>query len=454
MKFASVSGLGFHPNAAAQFDTNAADLLPRLHPAKGETRPTSGFSPDHHVSATISQSDIIGAIRTSSSDARGVKSIGFQTEDGHYEFTGKGYADLHRLVSGVHRLRNFAESVTYDTTMSATLDWVREVKFEGCETPFTEYLVEKLTTKIASMEMVVPIASLSVEVSVPVGRVVIQPVSRSEFEATYAKWIAKQESEDTRGAARDHVEKQRKKFQGYAAAHIHLTAEFSRAVEVALQEAEAATGLLRFFSPASVSPRVTSCCVPYGQQFNPGHHVFALRGGVFEREEVATSRKSLLSWKLPSSEIAFVRRVGLDALSQLYREPRTPFHGRLLDGLAMFTRVSLASDLSDKLVLLLASLESMLLRNDAEPIQQNLADRLALIVGDALEARREIVATTRRIYRIRSRFLHHAQEIADIEEVERFMVYAWRAFFHLISSRDRFRTLDDFLVQIDNMKYS
>ena len=103
-------------------------------------------------------------------------------------------------------------------------------------------------------------------------------------------------------------------------------------------------------------------------------------------------------------------------------------------------------------MLLLASLESLFLRNQDEPIQQNLADRLALITGSDLAERKEIVLTTKRAYGLRSRFIHHAQAIDDLSVMDKFMVYAWRGIYNIIANRNQFATLEALLEKIDERK--
>jgi len=80
---------------------------------------------------------------------------------------------------------------------------------------------------------------------------------------------------------------------------------------------------------------------------------------------------------------------------------------------------------SEKLVILLAVLESLFLKNDSEPIQQNLGERLALLSVTNIENRKRILATTRQIYAVRSRFVHRGKAtIENVALLDRFMGYS------------------------------
>jgi len=157
--------------------------------------------------------------------------------------------------------------------------------------------------------------------------------------------------------------------------------------------------------------------------------------------------------EFPDCPGCFLRQSGLDALSSLYADPRTALHRRILGAVRLFSRVSLATELTDKLVLLFASLESLFLKSATEPIQQNLGDRLAWMVGKDPTERRDIVATTKQVYQLRSRFVHHAQEIDDMRVIERFMLYAWRGLHGMLQNRDTCADLEKLLTKIDDKKY-
>ena len=56
---------------------------------------------------------------------------------------------------------------------------------------------------------------------------------------------------------------------------------------------------------------------------------------------------------------------------------------------------------------IIGALEMILLRNDTEPIQQNIGERMAFVVGRNVNERKAIINNFRRIYSVRSKFLHH-----------------------------------------------
>ncbi len=116
------------------------------------------------------------------------------------------------------------------------------------------------------------------------------------------------------------------------------------------------------------------------------------------------------------------------ALSDLASNVSTPLRRALYDALLLYSRQSQAFEISDKLVFCLSSLESILLRNQTEPIQKNLGERMAYLVGDNVEGRKQIAKTVDEIYKIRSAFVHHGQTPKHIEILDRFLSMAWQTF--------------------------
>jgi len=56
----------------------------------------------------------------------------------------------------------------------------------------------------------------------------------------------------------------------------------------------------------------------------------------------------------------------------------------------IYSRNSIATDISDKLLFVLVALESMLLKDSNEPLQKNIGERMAFLVGDSAQSRKVI----------------------------------------------------------------
>jgi Apea-like HEPN len=120
----------------------------------------------------------------------------------------------------------------------------------------------------------------------------------------------------------------------------------------------------------------------------------------------------------------------------------------------IYSRNSITTDPASKLVFILAALESILLKDSSEPIQGNLAERMAFIVGPSLAKRKEIVNIVKKTYGMRSKFIHHGETIDDLTVLDEFLGYAWLTFATLLEQRNQFGTRLDLITKLDEMKLS
>jgi hypothetical protein len=143
----------------------------------------------------------------------------------------------------------------------------------------------------------------------------------------------------------------------------------------------------------------------------------------------------------------------LKGLNDLALNPYgTELRRSVYESLLIYSRNNLTTDLSEKLLFVLVALESLLLRDGSEAIQGNLAERLAFLVGPTLEERKQIVETTRTVYKLRSNFVHHGKAVEEVEALERFLSYAWNALAALIANVDRYATRGDLISYLNDRR--
>lgn len=120
----------------------------------------------------------------------------------------------------------------------------------------------------------------------------------------------------------------------------------------------------------------------------------------------------------------------------------------------LYSRNSLAREVADKLVYILVSLESILLKDSNEPIMQNIGDRMAFLIGKP-EERLEIVKNVKDVYGLRSSFIHHGKDISfeNIESMKIFMRNSWQVNLFLIYNIYRFKNKLELIKYIDKIKY-
>jgi hypothetical protein len=119
-------------------------------------------------------------------------------------------------------------------------------------------------------------------------------------------------------------------------------------------------------------------------------------------------------------------------------------------------RNPVVAPVSQKIVFVMAAIESLLLKDSNKPIQKSLGERMAFVIGNSLEQRKQIVANVEDFYRIRSRLIHHGREAGprDMEVIDRFFFNVWWTLRNLVASVDKYKTKEQLLSVLKDRKLS
>jgi hypothetical protein len=158
-------------------------------------------------------------------------------------------------------------------------------------------------------------------------------------------------------------------------------------------------------------------------------------------------------WRIDDSRHLLPNR--LEALHRLASSRETTeFKSDLYSAFQLHSRNSVATEVSHKIVFVVAAIESLLLKDSNEPIQKNLGERMAFLIGNSLQTRKEIIKNVDEFYRIRSEFIHHGKEVRvkGIAVVDKFFSNVWDVFDTLLTNADRFKTREELLAVLEDRK--
>jgi hypothetical protein len=107
-------------------------------------------------------------------------------------------------------------------------------------------------------------------------------------------------------------------------------------------------------------------------------------------------------------------------------------------------------------VFVVAAAESIFLRNSSEPIQKNLGERMAFLIGNTVDERRKVIQNVDEFYNIRSALIHHGKDIQENQKdvVDEFFVNVWFSFARLLRSVDPWQTRSAMFTALENKKLS
>lgn len=175
---------------------------------------------------------------------------------------------------------------------------------------------------------------------------------------------------------------------------------------------------------------------------------------------IANASKGVIDQGPPGWNIDGALQISPQLLGKLQRlaadREGTEFRRDLYAVLQLHARNSVVAPVSHKIIFVVATIESLLLKDSNEPIQKNLGERMAFIIGNSLEQRKQIVTNVEDFYRIRSRLIHHGQEAGTkgMEVIDRFFFNVWWTLRHLVADVDKYKTKEELLSVLEDRKLS
>ncbi len=448
--------LNIHPNAATNFNDKASGLIKLIEEFPIEKQKNSSFHSDLHVAASITEKDIIGDIEVAISDYRGntIQQF-FHFNNKRFGFSKSNYSDFREIAERIQTLAAVRSVLSLSFVEKKLFSWISK-KYNGLNVPdlFIEYLNSETNAVIKTITSWIPIANLEVEVAFAVSGSEIRPFSKVMID----KWAPKIDALDgeNKENALKLFKKIRKDYQGLAAVVTTTTSEPEYANDYALEEAQKVTAILGIFSGATLVPDIKCVSNIKGSEHIAQSTTF-LEGDKdsFQMISGIIDKSSAKYWRLGQRDIIEIQKTGLGTISSLLTsDSPTDFEKSTLNAIFLYSKSAFTADPVEKVVYMLSSLESILLKNENEPIQQNLAERIAVFTAQELAKRKAIIKMVKSIYGVRSRYLHHGHSSSELKLISEFMMQVWIFYIQLLENVTRFRTQEEFVNAIDDHKLS
>ena len=448
----------FHPNAASNFNERAHELVSEIGKFEDNDPKHEGFPTDRPV-RTISEDEVVGSFKLQSRDVFGQEYSRFEEVEGELLGLSENmYPQFHQLCESIFRSKGVMKYVSSETVKEKTLSWLIARNQLNCDSDLCTYLEEAFEGVVEVVSLILPVFGTETEEAFQIGHIKFQNITEQEFN----RWVeesCRDREDDERKLMLESFERERKQVQGLMAARITLKADPMRAKEIALELAEDALAMLRSFHPSNVEPRLNGHTALLGKQLLVTDRIIIPLDGRGVKTSESIAENGLPTWRIDRKLKEMMFGGGLSVLHEIIRTPqksRTEFQTLVLDTMRIYSRVSLAKTYADKVIYMLVSLESVLLKDDKEFIQQSIADRLAFAIEKDKVKRIRIVEVVKEIYGLRSRFLHHGKHISSekIELMKEFMVYLWEYHHYLIVNSNNFNTKTEMIQSIEAIKYS
>ncbi|HEV7737828.1 MAG TPA: hypothetical protein VGO47_10720 [Chlamydiales bacterium] len=411
--------LEIHLEASRNYNQTAEELVASLQAVPRPLNQKPGPpDPNIHSVQTFRPEDIIGEIGFGWTDFTGnVVAKAFEEKGEMYGLFGEDWLKLTRLAEGLQR-KIIPQGVVSSKRLSELIFvWVQHKYRQTSILTMTDYVLSECAKEIEEFEIWIPISHLYIQSPFVFGKIEFRAITKAMIDGWEQSLLSKTTTVEEADSVRKGIERRRPKIQGLATATFKVTAEPERAFEISFEETEKTMSILRLLSPANSHPAKICYSAPLGRQHEDSDTYLFFEKGKILGYNSGFVDKSVTQWNLSNQDLA-TWLPELNILSGLLRqEQRTDLQGSLLDALVLYSRSSLAKQVSDKLVYILIALESVFLRNRGELIQDAISWRMAYMQDVSVEKRREIIANVKTIYKLRSSFIHHGQ-IVGVNETK------------------------------------
>lgn len=79
---------------------------------------------------------------------------------------------------------------------------------------------------------------------------------------------------------------------------------------------------------------------------------------------------------------------------------------------------------------------------------------MAFLIGQTVEARRDIISSYKVAYGLRSGAVHHGRLVTDEDTLETFLPNTWHTLNKLTTEADKFPTKQAMIESVDDIKFS
>ncbi|MGH4125501.1 MAG: hypothetical protein ACREV6_21520 [Clostridium sp.] len=408
------------------------------------------------VTHTLTEKDIIGDIKVGLTNGLGEdKGKIFLHAGIQYGITGLEYERLIKMAKTVFKNRQIQNSVSFVFVKNILFEWVEKKYTQEIDLDFTDYLDSEIDKVVKECEIWMPVPFTAIDESFVIGKIEFKPITKDILD----NWIKPNENSNMPEEQLNGFKKFKKEihsdFQGYAAGVYKCKAEKNRAEEIAYEYFSESLSLLRIFSRANLSPKILNASYEYGFKMFRSKTYFLYKPSSDGISYTTTVIDRGINWHIGTDDIkimdSYIKKINdLLSISEL-----NDFQEKLLHYIMVYSKNTLRYDISDKILYILVAVEGMLLKSDTEPIQQNVGERLAFVLGKTAKERMDIVSNLREVYSLRSKFVHHGKDIEDENKIlEKFMTNIWVFSLWLIDNYNIFNTKDEFLKSIDLKKFS
>ena len=370
-----------------------------------------------------------------------------------------GYADLVSLAESIQCLNKISDKLSQEFIEEAIFTWLeKKYKNNSEELTFTDSLEALAIEQVQLITTYIPITRTIVEIPFEFCGVTIENLSKENIEKIFPPIdLVDPKQKDF---ILTYSKELQEKYRGYAAVKINIECEPKHAVKISTEKAKRVADLLGIYSRAMYKPDIQSFSRIKGDKsaatsstvFLFSENLQQMNGySLYDPHPIDVYRQ------ISKSDIENFKKWGLDIHSEIETKEQTSEFEKTVSTFGrLYSKVAFTPDPIEKLIYTLSAIESTLLKNSTEPIQQNLAERLAFLLEEGVSKRKEVIKNVKEVYNIRSKYLHHGKNISSdsTSQLSFFFGNVYRLFFYLLSLTKEIQNKKELFNVIETRKLS
>jgi hypothetical protein len=412
------------PQARTHFDREAESLITALQPLPTPSQtPLPGGSLVHiPIAAHLTDDDLLSPVEVSRIDWLGrFRGLEVHGPDIHEFLPEQAAQQLERMADDVASRRQLRACCGTSYVVRHLSNWVRRRRLgEPADSSWTADLLASLARDVTDRTILIPLEGIQITTPFELGQVSFDYFTETAIDEMLR--FVPQENLQIR-------DDWKRNYQGRVYTRYRCTAESMQAEELAAYHTDKALEILLLADFAAIDIRARSLIGRMGQVAPAQRHAFQMTPhGDLRLSRGAERAAGVIEFRVDEQLLSIMRQPGIGMADQLLRKTQpTDLERHGLEAISHFAHGVASPARQDRLIHALVAVESLLLRDQNEPIQARLGHRIALLTASTLEERRQAVDDFHKGYALRSQFVHHGAKLTEVDLANRVLLLCLNA---------------------------
>lgn len=433
----------FGSNEKLTFNKIANDILTKVEELSIPSSHDTNCPNERIPSATITEDKFLETPIFWTTIQNKTSVIFIKEHNKNYGLTGEALVNLQQLIQQLLELKTLKNILSYSCLEHEILKWIRLQFLESSLTDFTTTIINLVETNVREYTILIPISNFQVESIIEFGPAKIIPLTRDKFDSIekHIEILEEKTSEQSKSLCLN----LRKKLQGLSALEFKFNSERTQANEYAQSLAEIIINLICFLSPeAKLFPSIVNINL-LGRELAAVSNIITYDSKSFSyKTELLTPP---VSWYI-SEEKKHELTDDLSLMETLiYPERLNQFSTTVRSSLLMFSIGSKSLNPIDRITYSLLSIENLLLKHSAEPIEFNIENRMKNLIKheDLIDVKQYI----REAYRIKKRKSIKGLTELESHSIDKFIHLAHLTIYIAFRNIPQYTNLSEFIDSLD-----